>query len=435
MVTVCYLRRYLAFLDEVFSDREVEVTPPLARLLNRLTEVLTEAEGAPASDEARFAQMEKLMRVGAEHRNAVYTGAIEGVENVSARPLILAALSVLDQTIRSARREDGLYHSYNVLHVKGETAGVQPLSLMLEGQVAVLSSGALDLEEALQLLAALRKSDLYREDQNSYILYPDRVLTPFLDRNAFDGPIPLEDRSLFSKDGNGKWRFQADLRNSGDVEARLDALGEKESVRLAVLALWEETFHHKEFTGRSGTMFMFEGLGSIYWHMIAKLGEAYHDIRNGLGFRKTAQEYGAFPTDPYSHTPKHRGAQQPGMTGQVKEEILTRWGEFGIFIEEGCLRFAPELLPRNEYHQGPHTFHYVDVKGQDQEWSMPGGSLGFTFCQVPVGYVLGETESIEVELVDGTFKRGLTSEDSASIFARKNQVRRITVSLLGDIGR
>ncbi len=38
--------------------------------------------------------------------------------------------------------------------------------------------------------------------------------------------------------------------------------------------------------------------------------------------------YGAIPTDPYSHTPGFAGAQQPGMTGPVKEDIC-RLGELG----------------------------------------------------------------------------------------------------------
>ncbi|MEZ4646669.1 MAG: hypothetical protein R3E31_28750 [Chloroflexota bacterium] len=74
------------------------------------------------------------------------------------------------------------------------------------------------------------------------------------------------------------------------------------------------------------------------------LAAAYYDIRAGLGFNKSPAEYGAFPTDPYSHTPAGRGAQQPGMTGQVKEEILTRWGELGVFVQDGVLHFAPTLL-------------------------------------------------------------------------------------------
>ncbi len=131
----------------------------------------------------------------------------------------------------------------------------------------------------------------------------------------------------------------------------------------AILDLWEEIFHHRSFTGRGNTFFAFEGLGSIYWHMVAKLllavqeshdralraeqplekvgalADAYDDIRCGFGFTKTVTRFGAFPTDPYSHTPRHTGAQQPGMTGQVKEEILTRLDELGVEVENGCLGF------------------------------------------------------------------------------------------------
>ena len=28
--------------------------------------------------------------------------------------------------------------------------------------------------------------------------------------------------------------------------------------------------------------------------------------------------------------PKHTGAKQPGMTGQVKEDIINRWAELGV---------------------------------------------------------------------------------------------------------
>ena len=38
-----------------------------------------------------------------------------------------------------------------------------------------------------------------------------------------------------------------------------------------LLAVFEEVFNHKAFTGRSGTFFGYEGLGSIYWHMVSKL--------------------------------------------------------------------------------------------------------------------------------------------------------------------
>ena len=38
-----------------------------------------------------------------------------------------------------------------------------------------------------------------------------------------------------------------------------------------ILDIYEEYFNHKAFTGRSGTFYGYEGLGSIYWHMVSKL--------------------------------------------------------------------------------------------------------------------------------------------------------------------
>ena len=46
----------------------------------------------------------------------------------------------MEQSIRSNKREDGLYHAYNLMTVKGDGVQVSYLSEMLEGQVAVLSS-------------------------------------------------------------------------------------------------------------------------------------------------------------------------------------------------------------------------------------------------------------------------------------------------------
>ena len=63
--------------------------------------------------------------------------------------------------------------------------------------------------------------------------------------------------------------------------------------------------------------------------------------------------YGAFPTDPYSHTPEGKGAQQPGMTGQVKEDIISRFGELGVFVEDGTLLFDPCMLRKEEFISNP----------------------------------------------------------------------------------
>ncbi len=43
---------------------------------------------------------------------------------------------------------------------------------MLEGQVAVLSSGALGRDTTLEVVDALFASAMYRADQDTFVLYP-----------------------------------------------------------------------------------------------------------------------------------------------------------------------------------------------------------------------------------------------------------------------
>ncbi|MCB0148872.1 MAG: hypothetical protein KDE01_14615, partial [Caldilineaceae bacterium] len=329
--------------------------------------------------------------------------------------LLDLALAYVDQTLRANRRDDGLFHAYNILQLRPGAAGVGRLYEMLEGQVAILSAGLLSSDEAAALLQSLRASALYRADQHSYILYPDRELPGFLAKNnvpaALAEELPLvrrlverNDRSLLVRDENGVYHFNGAFRNAQGVadalaqlrrDPELTALVDADTPRL--LDLFEAIFHHASFTGRSGTFFAFEGLGSIYWHMVSKLllavqenfwqahdgganpaitaelAAAYYDIRAGIGFNKPPAVYGAFPTDPYSHTPKGQGAKQPGMTGQVKEEILTRFGELGVRVEEGAIVFEPALLRAQELFAEASTFDYVDVTGATQSLAMPAG--------------------------------------------------------------
>src|SRR5438477_11614558 len=90
--------------------------------------------------------------------------------------------------------------------------------------------------------------------------------------------------------------------------------------------------------------------------------------------------------DPYSHTPGHGGARQPGMTGQVKEEILTRWGELGVIVEDGRLTFQPALLRRRELLGVAQNWPFFDVQGRPETLALAPNSLAFTICQVPVIY-------------------------------------------------
>ena len=83
------------------------------------------------------------------------------------------ALAHLEHSIRANKREDGLYHAYNLMTAEADGGiDITYLPEMLEGQVAVLSAGLLDAKESLAVLDALKASALFREDQYSYILYP-----------------------------------------------------------------------------------------------------------------------------------------------------------------------------------------------------------------------------------------------------------------------
>jgi hypothetical protein len=352
---------------------------------------------------------------------------------------------------------------------------VSHLSEMLEGQVAVLSSGYLDAQAALEIVDALRNSALYRPDQNSYILYPNKELPKFLEKNNVP-KVSVEQSALLSKlmatsntailnkDVKGDYHFNGNFHNANDLQAALIQLGKTNEYKQlvekeldAILQIFEDVFNHKAFTGRSGTFFGYEGLGSIYWHMVSKLHLAvqeviekaqhdqadegvisalsvhYYEIGKGIGVHKTPQVYGAFPTDPYSHTPSHRGAQQPGMTGQVKEDVLTRKGELGVNVEGGKLAFKPILLNKNQFLQQQELVRFIDVQNKPYSILLDKGSLAFTVCQVPVIYKIGEKNAVELQYKDGKVETiaslTLDHENSQKIFNRTGEISQVTVSI------
>jgi hypothetical protein len=453
VVTLGYLRRFLVFCRALLDRCElpdVPVSREVARFYSQIADILTRFEPvllAGFNDTQRRAMMDALGQAGSDYRWNFYHHGLSG--EITALPagqvsrFLALAQAYVDGSLRANRRPDDLYHAYNTLQLSQEGASVSYLYEMLEGQVSILSSGLLSAQEALALLDSLRSGRLYRPDQHSYILYPDRDLPGFLEKNCI-APERLkglnlvralgaaQDKRLLHADVDGVYHFNGNLRNIKDVNKVLAELEvdpvyapwvrvEAEQVR----QLFETLFNHQHFTGRSGTFFAYEGLGSIYWHMVAKLllavqeaalkargepdGEAlsqallekYHDIRRGLGFNKSPQVYGAFPTDPYSHTPKGQGAKQPGMTGQVKEEILTRQAELGLRIQDGRLTFDPFLLNPQELLHEPATFTWIDVAGETQSIDLLAGALAYTCCQVPVLLQKASETYIEVHTADG----------------------------------
>ncbi|MCQ2324917.1 MAG: hypothetical protein MJZ58_01840 [Paludibacteraceae bacterium] len=392
VVTLCYMHRFVEVVERLIGEEAdgftiyKDVYTFLQNILNSLNQLnsLNSPKGALNS------QCELLGLAGEHYRTAAYTGLSKERVTIGKEEL-LKALAVIKHCLRSSieanKREDGLWHTYNIIHfspLTGEPEGASPLYLMLEGQVAVLSSGVLSGTETLALLKALRASELYCPRRNSYMLYPQRRLPSFLEKNRIEWTKEqgqrIKDAGVVVKDCDGEWHWNADFRNASVLREYMERKGIAEDEIRQAEELYEQTFNHKAFTGRSGTFYKYEGLGSIYWHMVSKLQLAvaenivrfeqedpsvvpalvgyYRDIREGVGAHKSAADYGAFPFDPYSHTPFFAGAQQPGMTGQVKEDILSRFIELGIREQDGEITLSPTMLQDIDSTHNPLTFTF-----------------------------------------------------------------------------
>ena len=499
MVTLCFLRRFLSFCRGIFGELEArtfEVSAEVAEAFRGVAGALERHAGllgGPISDRDRKAVLDDLGNVGSDYRAGLYAHGFSGQQaSLSVTELLTfcdVALRHIDHSIRANRRADGLYHAYNLMKVDGDRIVIRRLYEMLEGQMAVLSSGALGTQESAGLLDALRNSLLYRADQNSYVLYPDRKLPGFFEKNnipaeAIAQSKPLAamiergDRRIVVQDANGVAHFNAAFRNSGLLKEALAGLSLPDDERAQILALYEEVFDHQSFTGRSGTFYKYEGLGCIYWHMVSKLllavqevldragcaGEDdavverlrshYHEIREGIGVHKPPELYGAIPTDPYSHTPGFAGVQQPGMTGQVKEDLITRLGEMGVGVTEGRLSFRRHLVSRGEFlavapvepgtDRSVHAaqeqrlgteksvpFHFYDIDGQERSLALEPGTMAFTTCQTAVVAHRSGPQRIEITRGDGSRDTveglDLDAGTSAAIFERTGAVRRLDV--------
>ncbi len=484
VVTVCYLRRFFEFLSDWFQAtnyEEFELSDSVARLLNRLHSILDKHSDSlenPTPQQLK-AIVDALSGAGSDYRCELYDKGFSGeFEKVSVKSCVGFAtrcLKLLDQTIQQNRRSDGLYHSYNLLGIDESGMSIEPLFEMLEGQVAVLSSGLLSPDESLAVLKALRDSAMYREDQSSYMLYPDRDTQRFTEKNRIDDNqlkrSQLAQRLLQShhgilrKDSCGNLHFGGTFRNAEDLNTALDLLAEDpefadlvNSDRSILCDSFESTFNHGRFIGRSTSFFGYEGLGSIYWHMVSKLCLAaqerlidavssssdpkviselrscYRDIRDGIARKKSPLTYGAFPSDPYSHTPAGGGAKQPGMTGQVKEDILIRFGELGVRINNGCLTIDPALFETEEFLVESTSFTYVDWDGKETTTQLLQGMFAFTFCKVL--FVLNRDADVLIprqgkcrvtyrDRVSEHVGLALDREQSQSLFSRSGEIIRI----------
>lgn len=487
MVTMYYMRRYTLFLKKLLTEQVgvVSLTREVSQWLTDSAQVLEDISLAiasgPINAEQRYQFLVGVGEAASRYRQTIYHqevlsgGQLHELDAI--HKLLDNALNIIDHSIQYNQRKDGLYHAYNVLSFEDARVNIDPLYLMLEGQVAALSSGAIPPKAAVKVLETLFDSAVFRPDQNSFLLYPDRDLPGFLEKNQLPtaGVTSLPLLTALISEGNcqvieqdltGCYRFNGDIHNGDDLNHALDALIEEHGDKLEIIRkplqkLYESVFNHKAFTGRSGGMFGFEGLGSIYWHMVSKLmltvqenffaarsqaddatakqlGDLYYRVREGIGFNKTPEDYGAFPTDPYSHTPKHIGAQQPGMTGQVKEEMMARFAELGIRVSEGEINFDPCLLRPCEFIDTVKVFRFLDVHNQWQEFDVPENGLAFTWCQLPLVYRICESQSpaLTVTLANGdslslTDLR-LPADLAEAVFTRNGFIEKLELTITSE---
>ena len=143
--------------------------------------------------------------------------------------------------------------------------------------------------------------------------------------------IDQKNTLIVEQDSERNVRFNPKFRNKYDLLKALENLSdfdidnipfakEKENI----VKIFEFVFDHRNFTGRSGTMFSYEGIGSIYWHMVSKLllaiqenyffaknnssfdkeniqglGDYYYKVRKGLSAAKRQKSMGHSLLTPY----------------------------------------------------------------------------------------------------------------------------------------
>jgi CRISPR/Cas system endoribonuclease Cas6 (RAMP superfamily) len=473
MVTLYYIRRFLTFVSDLYQDSpdssftiSVEISVFFDRINSSFIHFAQQLRTG-FDDQKRRMMTDELGQAGSDYRTVIYSG-FSGAKSILDKSVLhdflALALQYADQSIEANKRSDNLYHAYNLVTFTDDAISIRNLYEMLEGQVAVLSSGKLSPGETLCLLDDLRISSLYRPDQESYILYPNKKLPLFLDKNlipkeeverskVLNDLVAMGDTSIINTDKKGYFHFNADFNNVGFLTAALNRLKTtsgltiSESDQQAIEQLYERIFDHKSFTGRSGTFYKYEGLGCIYWHMVSKLllaiGEGiqqavslqagpetlnrlrqhYNAVQKGIGAHKSPADYGSFPFDPYSHTPMMAGVQQPGMTGQVKEDIINRFFELGMSVHEGLLTIRPVILNKDKFIQPDSTLQSVFTSPY----------LSFSYCSVSFVFLLDGNSGIDIHYQDRNAETikgySLSPVQSQAVFNRDPTIQKIIVHL------
>jgi len=195
MVTLYYLRRYLTLFRELFQSSkitEVQVSKRLQSCLARLFEIfnshLTLLNGS-ISDKDRNGILDKTRSSRNKYRNKIYSkGFSERRKNVTIaelREFIELSLSI--SIILSKQTNEKITSIMHTTWWRLKMEWDFYTSLVWNARRAGSSSQfrlSFLRENQWKCLDALRASALYRKDQSSYLLYPDRQLPRFVEKNT-----------------------------------------------------------------------------------------------------------------------------------------------------------------------------------------------------------------------------------------------------------
>ena len=429
MVTVYHMQSYIHFMQNIFAEQTgaYSLSYEVADWLRHVTECLKSYQNQYENNEKQI--LDSLGMIFSAYRTKVYESGFSEKTTISAseiKDLLNEGESVVRYTIQKNR--GSVYTTYNLLDSNRSVAALYP---MLEGQSAVIGSKTLSSHEVCSLLHGMEES-LYNPKMQFHYLYPVKMTTPFAEKNKLQNSFtPIA--SIVLKDDNGQLHFAPHLTTTAILTKALDEIQINDEQKQRLMEEYERIFAHKSFTGRSGVMYKYEGIGCVYWHQNAKLAlavlenvqkarasqedaaeiyKAYKQLTKGFIYRKTPKECGAIPIEPYSHTSFNQKSEQPGMTGQVKEMLLMRRGELGVTVQNGCICFDPWFVSPDEYDEN--------------------GTFSFTICGIQTLYKKNTTNHLQIIYHDGSSENLenliIPSKISEDIFMRKGKIIKIIVN-------
>ena len=289
MVTACQLRRHHGVAASSRAHRGSSVLRRdrrLARIHHRGPETergLLEADRI--DDHGRRRVMDALGRAFERRRHETFGRPTVPVSVDAIRSFIDHALAWLDHAIAANARGDGLHHGYNLLQLGDDTASIRRLPEMLEGQVAVLSSGVLS-HEAADLVEALRFRP--SSSRSGHLPASTRSEIPSFSRRAWFRSIgsticrcPRTRRRRRSQTGRSRWRRDDASRAPWSTDAMSTACSTRSPPRRpgpmgqgpAGRRAGDLRSHLRSPRLHRAIRrdVRYEGIGCTYWHMVAKL--------------------------------------------------------------------------------------------------------------------------------------------------------------------